>query len=546
MTSGELRAAAAPAVTAPSLAVVIVAYETPELLTACLASLARARVLGRDPVVVVDNSTTTGAAAVAGATPGVTLIRNPRNVGYARAVNQGLAATSTDYVLVLNPDIEVEPEAIARLVRAMEGEPDAGLAGARLLNPDRTLQHSCRRFYTPGAMLLRRTVLGRLLPRHPALRAHLMLDWDHATRRNVDWLIGACLLVRRRAVADVGPMDERFFLYFEDVDWCARMHLRGWQVLYVPDAVMIHHHRRDSAHGGLFHPSRRMHLASVLRFYEKWSLLLYVLKRNRERVRGLTLAAADLLALNAAFLLAFGVRKLLSAQFDKPLFAVADYWQFLLVFNLATLIALGRSGLYRSGQALTRAKLLRSVTRSVLLSALAVLVSTFLLYIRAYSRFVIGLTVPLAIAAIVGARLLLGRFLDRLAREGLAARRVLLLGDPELAAWMAARLTAARRPRFEVVATLEPGARLVADLEQAPARLRDLCHRERVHEVIVADRDGSLAPLLGALAPLGREGLRIRLLGPWSRHLEPGARIEEMAGVELLVPEAAARPGPVD
>jgi hypothetical protein len=353
-------------------------------------------------------------------------------VGYARAVNQGLQATSADYVLILNPDIEVEPDAIARLVQAMEENPDAGLAGARLLNPDRTLQHSCRRFYTPGAMLLRRTFLGRLLPRHRALRAHLMLDWDHATQRDVDWLIGACLLARRRAIADVGPMDERFFLYFEDVDWCARMHLRGWQVLYVPDAVMIHHHRRESAHAGLLHPSRRMHLASVLRFYEKWSLFLYVLKRNRERVRGITLAAADLLALNAAFLLAFGVRKLLAAQFAKPLFTVADYWQFLLVFNVATLIALARSGLYRAGRAFTRAELLRRVIRAVLLAALAVLVSTFLLYIRAYSRFVIGLTVPLAIAAITGARLLLGRFLDRLAREGLAARRVLLLGDPEL------------------------------------------------------------------------------------------------------------------
>jgi FlaA1/EpsC-like NDP-sugar epimerase len=256
-------------------------------------------------------------------------------------------------------------------------------------------------------------------------------------------------------------------------------------------------------------------------------------------VRGLVLAGCDLVALNAAFLIAFGVRKLLAAQFAKPLFTVADYWQFLLVFNLATLVALRRYGLYASGRALSRADLLRRVTRSVVLAALAVLVSTFLLYIRAYSRFVIGLTVPLAITAIAGARLLLGRFMDHLAREGLAARRVLLIGDRELAAWMAERLGRAGRPHFEIVGTVDPATHLRAEPGHTRARLRDLCHRERVQEVIIADRDGSLAGLARAAAPLAREGVRIRLLGPWSRELVPGVRIEETAGVELLVPPPA-------
>ncbi len=334
--------------TAPALAVVIVAYETPEHLRTCLGSLAREGVLGTAYVIVVDNSRSDACAAVARSTPGVTLIRNAKNLGYARAVNQGLEATRAEQVLILNPDIEVRPGAIQKLVATMASRPAAGLAAAKLLNPDGTLQHSCRRFYTPAAMLLRRTFLGRLFPGHRALREHLMLDWDHADLRNVDWVIGACLLARRRAIDDVGPMDERFFLYFEDVDWCARMHHRGWEVLYVPDSVMVHHHRRDSARGGFFSPGRRMHLASVVRFYEKWSLLLYVLKRNRDRLRGLVLGASDLLGVNVAFLIAFGARQFLAPHFDKPLFPIADYWQFLLVFNVATLIALGRFGLYQA------------------------------------------------------------------------------------------------------------------------------------------------------------------------------------------------------
>ncbi len=522
----------------PTLAVVIVAYETPELLATCLDSLTAAGVLGRAPVVVVDNSASDGCAAVAASRAGVTLLRNEKNVGYARGVNQGLAATDTDYVLVINPDIVVEPGAVENLVAAMEAHPDAGLAGAKLLNPDRTLQHSCRRFYTPAAILLRRTFLGRIFPRHRALREHLMLDWDHATLRDVDWLLGACLLVRRRALADVGPMDERFFLYFEDVDWCARMHNRGWRVLYVPAAVMVHHHRRESARGGFLSPSRRIHLASVFRFYEKWSLLLYLLKRNRDRLRGLVLAAIDLGALNAAFLAAFGARKLLAPQFEKPLFAVADYWQFLLVFNLATMLALRRYGLYRPGRPRQVDVVAWRVTKSVLLSALAVLVSTFLLYIRAYSRFVVVLTVPLGVGGIVGARLLVTRFLDRLADQGLAARRVLLVGDRELSRWMAERLVAVRPARFEVVGQLDETARIVAAGDDLRARMRDLCHRERVHELIIADNDGRFAELARELAPLAREGVRVRLLGPWSRVLAAGWAVAETAGVELLVPPA--------
>ncbi len=519
----------------PSLAVVIVAYETPDLLRKCLDSLRAAGVLGRDPVVVVDNSAGEGSADVARQTPGVTLIPNPKNVGFARAVNQGIAATESDFVLVLNPDIEVEPGAIDRLLSAMAEEPTAGLAGAKLLNPDRTLQHSCRRFYTPATMILRRTFLGRLFPRHRVLREHLMLDWDHMTRRDVDWLIGACLLIRREAVLDVGPMDERFFLYFEDVDWCARMHNRGWKVLYVPDAVMVHHHRRESAKSGLLHPSRRMHLESVLRFYEKWSLLLYVIKRNRDRWRGLILALSDFIALNAAFLLAFGVRKLLAGYFTKPLFAVADYWQFLLVFNLATFIALRRQGLYRPGRPVAPLEVTKRIAKSVVLSALAVLVSTFFLYIQAYSRFVVMLTVPLAIAAISGARLVIDRIRDRLAAEGLAARRVLLIGDRELAAWMAERLLAERQPRVEIVGPLAAAANLLAERGHVLERMREICHRERVHEVIVADRDGRFTALARELGPLGRDGVRVQLLGPWACEIA-GWRIEETAGVDLLVP----------
>jgi hypothetical protein len=223
-------------------------------------------------------------------------------------------------------------------------------------------------------------------------------------------------------------------------------------------------------------------------------------------VRGLVLAGCDLVALNAAFLTAFGVRKLLATQFAKPLFAVTDYWQFLLVFNLAAFVALRRSGLYRrSRPAGSRAVALRA-GQAVMIAAFAVLVSTFFLYIRAYSRFVIALTVPLAIAAITAGRAAIGALLARLHAEGLAARRVLVAGDRELAEWMAAR-PAVPGARFEVVGVLDLAARALE--EAAAARARGAAaaasrRAERVQEVVIADRDGRFAPLAAALAGLAR------------------------------------------
>jgi len=527
----------APESEAPSLAIVIVSYETPELLRTGLQSIAASEVNGRARILVVDNSASDGCAEVARSAPGVTLIRNPKNVGYARAVNQGLEATDADFVLVLNPDIQVEPGAITRLLQAMASRPAAGLAGAKLLNPDRSLQYSCRRFYTPAAILLRRTFLGRLFPRARALREHLMLDWDHATTRDVDWLIGACLLVRRRALEDVGPMDERYFLYFEDVDWCARMHHRGWEVLYVPDSVMVHHHRRDSAHGGPFSPSRRMHLTSVFRFYEKWSLLLYLMKRYRSTLRGLVVAATDLVALNGAFLIAFEARRYLAEHFQKPLFPVEDYWQFLLVFNLATLLALRRFGLYRPEAPVRMRPLANRVAKSVLISALAVLVSTFLLYIRAYSRFVILLTVPLAASAIVLGRVLLGRLAARLAAEGIAARRVLLVGDRELAERFGAGLVASGGRTYEVVGTIPSAAPILAPDGFAARRISELCHRERVQELVLADRRGELTQLAAEVRKLLGGGIEVRLLGSWVDAWPEGVRLEDLGGAPVLSPK---------
>jgi GT2 family glycosyltransferase len=221
--------------------VVIVNYRTDELLGECLASLEKAAGEAALEVVVVDNSQSLAAGGFRERFPGVTLLENAANLGFARAANQGIRRARGRHVLALNPDTVVHAGALGAMVRYLDAHPGAGAVGPRLLDPDGSLQYSCRRF--PGYFTVffgRYGLLTRILPGNAASRDYLYLDWDHRSVREVDWLSGACLMVRREVVERVGPFDEGYFLFVEDMDWCRRIRDAGFAVVYLPDAVVTH------------------------------------------------------------------------------------------------------------------------------------------------------------------------------------------------------------------------------------------------------------------------------------------------------------------
>ncbi len=222
--------------------VVIVNYRTDEVLLACLASLSKTGGGLALEVIVVDNGATLARGDLRERFPGVRLVDNAGNVGFARAANQGIGLARGRYVLCLNPDTVVHEGAVAAMVAYLEAHPRVGAVGARLLESDGSLQYSCRRF--PGYLTIlfgRYALLTRLFPRNAGSQDYLYLDWDHRTAREVDWVSGACLMVRREVLTSVGPFDEGYFLFVEDMDWCRRIRDAGWAVAYVPDAVVTHH-----------------------------------------------------------------------------------------------------------------------------------------------------------------------------------------------------------------------------------------------------------------------------------------------------------------
>lgn len=201
-------------------------------------------------------------------------IELPKNRGFNGGNNVGLKRARGNYLIILNPDLVLVPGAIEQLVDFMERHPKAGIAGPKLLNPDRTIQNSCFHFpkwYTP---LFRRSVLGKTRAGQTQLEHYLMLDFDHLTNRRVEWLLGACLIVRRSALDVVGLLDERYFLYLGDTDWCRRFWEKGWEVWYVADISLIHYYHRESAVTtglkGLFNYPARIHLKNFISYLKKF------------------------------------------------------------------------------------------------------------------------------------------------------------------------------------------------------------------------------------------------------------------------------------
>ncbi len=256
-----------------NLSVVIVNYKTPKLLMQCLQSLQHEAPEVRD-VIVIDNSSGDGSIALLkNKYPWVRRIASPINAGFGRGVNWGITNARNPYILILNPDVIAQNGSLQQLYSELQRNPTVGLIAPQLRSPEGTLQYSCCRFQTPLLVLFRRSWLGKTRFGIRRLDHFLMKDYDHSRPRNVDWVIGGCMLVRRQALEQVGLIDERFFMYFEDMDWCRRFWQNGWLVRYEPRAVMIHHHRRQSASRpglrGLLNPLGRIHLISGLKYFYK-------------------------------------------------------------------------------------------------------------------------------------------------------------------------------------------------------------------------------------------------------------------------------------
>jgi hypothetical protein len=193
--------------------------------------------------------------------PRIFLKRHGVNKGFARAANEGIKDSTSRYILLINPDTYATNGFLLPIVQYMEDNQDVGIVGPRITNKDGTVQGSARSHPTLlTALFGRSSLLSKWFPGNPVTRRNLIdrcCDGSHPIE--VDWVSGACMVVRREAINDVGLLDERFFMYWEDADWCRRMRDRGWKVMYFPQSSVVHFV------GG---SSERLRVRSILEFHK--------------------------------------------------------------------------------------------------------------------------------------------------------------------------------------------------------------------------------------------------------------------------------------
>lgn len=282
------------------LSVIVVSWMSREHLGGCLDSIARSAGGLRVETWLVDNASTDGSADfVAEHHPAAKLIRNRENVGFGRAVNQALARSTGRHVLLLNPDSELVGDALEAMVAFMDANPRAGIATCRVENPDGTLQRGCRRLLpTPRRLLWRSVGLTLLFPRSAFFADYNLTSIPEDRTHAVEAVSGSFLMIRGETVAAIGPMDEAFFMYGEDLDWCARAGAAGWQVLYHPGARVIHAQGASSARNRVrtiraLHDAGEIYYRKHLAATRPWIVNALVLASLRVR-RALLVAKAAL------------------------------------------------------------------------------------------------------------------------------------------------------------------------------------------------------------------------------------------------------------
>ncbi len=231
----------------PDLSIIIVSWNTVQLLRECLESIFGQPQHVDYEVIVVDNASSDGSAdMVATEFPAAVLVRNNSNDGFGGGCNLGISHSAGTHVLLLNSDTRILANALMRMVEFLREQTDCGAVGCQLINTDGSVQRACMRFPRLRTPLLYDTFVEKIFPNNREVRRYFMRDWDHSTSRDVEQPPGSCLAIRRRVLEEIGVLDERMFIFYHDVDLCYRMHAAGYRTCFLAEAKVVHHVGRST------------------------------------------------------------------------------------------------------------------------------------------------------------------------------------------------------------------------------------------------------------------------------------------------------------
>jgi len=264
------------------ISIIIVNYNAGGLLKECIDSIYKESITTPFDVWVVDNdSQDISIEMIKQSYPQVNIMENKENVGFAKANNQAIAKCTGDYILILNPDTLILQNVLEKVVNFMGENPTVGICGCKVLNEDRTLQLACRRSIpTPGVAFFRLTGLSKLFPNSKIMAKYNLTYLGPDRPHEVDAVSGAFLMIRRKVVDNIGKLDERFFIYGEELDWCLRAKKAGWKVMYYPNAEIIHYKgecSKSNSRKATFEFYRSMYLFHKKHFAENYNPVINII-----------------------------------------------------------------------------------------------------------------------------------------------------------------------------------------------------------------------------------------------------------------------------
>ncbi len=251
------------------LSIIVVNHNHDKYLEKCFCSILEHQGNIQIEMILVDNVNSPRISKMMTARfPDVKVIQNKKRMGFAANCNLGFKNSQGRNILFLNPDVELIKGTLGDLLKKMQEKPKVGVVCAELLNPDLTPQYSIRQFPTLAAIFFRGFKLGALFPNAPIYKNYLMADKDRSQTFEIDWGLGAFLMFTRERYEEMELMDERFTMYYEDVDLCYRLKLAGYKNYFMPDVQVVHDYQRDSAKK-LFSKLKFQHIKSILYFFWK-------------------------------------------------------------------------------------------------------------------------------------------------------------------------------------------------------------------------------------------------------------------------------------
>ena len=505
-----------------TLSVVIVNYNVRQFLENALGSISRAMAGIDGEVFVVDNASTDGSAEmVRSKFPSVCLIEESANLGFARANNIALRRAKGEYLLLLNPDTVVQEDTFRVMLRFFGEVPDAGIAGCKILNPDGTFQLPCRRsFPTPWVAFTKIFGLSALFPKSRFFGRYNLTYLDEDETYPVEAIGGAFMMLRREAYEKAGGLDESFFMYGEDLDWCYRIGQAGFRVYYVHSTKIIHfkgESTRRSDIDEIRHFYRAMQLfarkhfgrSRVVLFFLNLGILLRSSAASLARLaRPLQLAVPDALLTVAALLAAEAIYR--GALFRLPSYAYPAVWIVPagLIIALSTLV-----GVYTTARG--------SVSRSFAVVIVAyVLVSATVFFVKefAFSRAIVLIAGAFSAAFIPGWRLCVRVFGRGGTRDTVFGRRTLIVGTGPSAQKVLRKLRARVDDGYDVVGFIDTSLRRIGEkvagveIIGSIDNVGKVIDEHRVGEVIFSTDGLSYETILSVIARSRNRTLNFRLV----------------------------------